>query len=177
MNRLKLTSRQRRRLERQLEQTRDARLYRRTLALLAFAQGRSVADIAVLLHVTRQSVYNWVELYTRTAQPEVLADDDRQGRPRRLGDDEEALLRALLAASPQELGYPDASWTVPLLQETLYLGTGLWFANRTIRRALQRLDHVWKRPRYVLAPDPEREKKTAYPPANSGLATPQCCPG
>lgn len=177
MNRLKLTFWQRRRLERQLEQTSDARLFRRTLALLAFAQGRSVADIADLLHVTRQSVYNWVEVYAHSGKPEVLADDPRQGRPRRLGDDEEALLRALLDSSPQELDYPDASWTVPLLQETLYLGTGLWFAEGTIRRALQRLDFVWKRPRYVLAPDPDREKKTAHLPANSGLAAPQRCPG
>lgn len=29
----------------------------------------------------------------------------------------------------------------------------------TIRRGLDQLGYVWKRPRYVLAPDPEREKK------------------
>jgi transposase len=177
MNRLKLTFWQRRRLQRQLEQTHDARLYRRTLALLAFDQGHSVANIADLLHVTRQSVYNWIDAYTRTRQPELLADDPRQGRPRRLGDDEEALLRALLETSPQELDYPDASWTVPLLQDALYAGVGRWFAEGTIRRALQRLDYVWKQPRYILAPDPERQKKTAHPPANPGLVVPQCCPG
>lgn len=177
MNPLKLTFWQRRRLEQQLAQTRDARLYRCTVALLAFAQGRSVSEIADLLHVTRQSIYNWVEVYTSAGQPELLADDHRDGRPRRLGEDEEALLRALLDTCPQELDYPDAVWTTPLLQEALYLGTGRWFANRTIRRALQRLDYVWKRPRYVLAPDPEREKKTPYPPANSSLAGSQCRPG
>jgi transposase len=107
MDRLKLTSWQRLRLERQLDQVHDARLYRRTLALLALAEGRSVADIAGLLHVTRQSVYNWAEAYTREPRPEALADDDRGGRPRRLGDDEEAVLRALLARSPDELDYAD----------------------------------------------------------------------
>jgi transposase len=174
MSELKLTFWQRRRLERQLTETRDAGLYRRTLALLEFAQGRSVAAIAALLRVSRQSVYNWLEIYTETTRPEALADDERSGRPRRLGDDEEALLRTLLAGSPQGLGYPDVSWTVPLLQEVLYLGTGGWFGERTIRRALERLDYVWKRPRYVLAPDPEREKKTADPAANPGLAAAQC---
>lgn len=170
MSVLKLTSWQRRHLERQLEQTRDARLYRRTLALLALAQGQSAADIATLLCVTRQSIYNWVEPYTHSGQPAPLADGDRKGRPRRLGDDEEAFLRTLLAASPQELDYPNVSWTVPMLQEVLYLGTS---RERTVRRALERLDYVWKRPRYVLAPDAEREKKTAYPAANPGLAAPQ----
>lgn len=173
MSRLKLTFWQRRHLERQLEQTRDARLYRRTLALLAFAPGQSAADIASLLRVTRQSIYNWVDTYTHSGQPAALADENRQGRPRRLGDNEEAFLRTLLAASPQELDYPDGSWTVPLLQEVLYLGTGRWFAERTVRRALERLDYVRKRPRYVLAPDPEREKKTVNPAANPGLAAPQ----
>lgn len=173
MSRLKLTFWQRRHLERQLEQTRDARLYRRTLALLAFAHGQSAADIATLLRVTRQSISNWIETYTHSGPPAALADDDRHGRPRRLGDDEEAFLRTLLAASPQELDYPDVSWTVPLLQEVLYVGTGRWFGERTVRRTLERLDYVGKRPRYVLAPDPEREKKTAYPAANPGLAAPQ----
>src|SRR5215207_2969922 len=173
MTRLRLTCWQRRRLERQLTETRDARLYRRTLAVLEFARGRSVADVADLLRVTRQSVYNWVDAYASTQQPEALADEDRQGRPRLLGDDEEALLRALLAGSPQGLGYPDVSWTVPLLQEELHLGTGLWLGERTTRRALERLDYVWKRPRYVLEPDPEREKKTAHPAADPGPAQAQ----
>lgn len=176
MNRLKLTSWQRRRLERQRAEAGSARLYCRTVALLAFSEGRSVSEIAAVLHVARQSVYNWVEAYTRTPQPEALTDSDREGRPRRLGDDAEALLHALLARSPQELDYPNASWTVPLLQDALFLGTGHWFSPRTVRRALERLDYVWKRPRYVLAPDPEREKKTAYPPANPGVAAAECGP-
>ena len=35
------------------------------------------------------------------------------------------------------------------------------------------LEFVWKRPRYDFEPDPEREKKTPYPPANPGLAAAQ----
>src|SRR5688572_22279281 len=99
MSRLKITSWQRRRLQRQLEEARDARLYRRTLAVLEFDRGRSAADIARMLRVTRQSVYNWVEAYTRAGHPMALADEGRQGRPPRFGDDEEALLRALLGGS------------------------------------------------------------------------------
>jgi hypothetical protein len=64
MSRLNLTSWQRRRLRRQLAETRDARLFRRTLAVLEFDHGRSAADIARTLGVTRQSVYDWVEAYT-----------------------------------------------------------------------------------------------------------------
>jgi len=37
--------------------------------------------------------------------------------------------------------------------------TGILYSSDTIRRRLHELDYVWKRPRYVLALDPEREKK------------------
>ncbi len=46
MTTLTLTTWQRRRLEQQLRDTHDARVYRRTLAVLEVAQGQSVASLA-----------------------------------------------------------------------------------------------------------------------------------
>ena len=160
MSRLNLTSWQRRRLRRQLAETRDARLYRRTLAVLEFDHGRSAADIARTLGVTRQSVYDWVEAYTQDHDPASLEDEGGRGRHPLLDEDQEHLLEALLAVSPQDLGYPHVSWTVPLLQEVLEIAAEQWVSDDTLRRALDRLNYVWKRPRYDLDPDPEREKKT-----------------
>ena len=75
MSRLNLTSWQQQRLRRQLAETRDARLYRRTLAVLEFDHGRSAADIARTLGVTRQSVYDWVEASTQDHDPASLEDE------------------------------------------------------------------------------------------------------
>jgi hypothetical protein len=50
---LKLTRWQRQRLQRQLKRTRDARVYRRTLAILDYDQGESISHIARRLGVTR----------------------------------------------------------------------------------------------------------------------------
>jgi transposase len=176
MSRLHLTSWQRQRLRRQLNETHDARLFRRTLAVLEFDRGLSAADIAHRLGVTRQSVYHWVEAYTRALHPAALAGHGAGGRPRLLDEDDERLLEELLAAAPQDLGYPHTNWTVPLLQEVLDVVTGRRPADDTLRRALRRLDFAWKRPRHVLDPDPEREKKTPHPPANPGpTATPAPC--
>ena len=83
-----------------------------------------------------------------------------------LDDDQEHLLAALLAQSPQELGYPHVSWTIPLLLEALEIATGQRPSEDTLRRALRRLEYVWKRPRHDLDPDPEREKKTPYSAGN-----------
>src|SRR3954471_2805707 len=159
MSRLKLTYWQRSRLRRQLKEAADARLYRRTLAVLELDRGRSAADIADMLGVTRQSVHNWAATYTQGLDPTALEDDERAGRPRLLCEDDEALLRSLLDRSPQDLGHQATSWTVPLLQHELERGTGQRPSDDTVRRGLARLGLVWKRPRYVLAPDPEREKK------------------
>jgi transposase len=173
MSQLNLTSWQRQRLRRQLKQTRDVYLYRRTLAVLEFDHGRAAADIARMLGVTRQSVYNWVATYRQAGDPSGLEDEPGRGCGPILDEDDEHLLEALLAGSPQDLGLPHTSWTVPLLQDALELGTGRRLSDDTVRRALRRLDYVWKRPRYVLDPDPLREKKTPHSAANPGPAEAQ----
>src|SRR5215211_7041886 len=96
MSRLKLTSWQRRRLRRQLAETRDARLFRKTLAVLEFDHGRPAADIARMLGVTRQTVYEWIEAYTQDHDPASLEDQPGRGRHRLLDEDREHLLEALL---------------------------------------------------------------------------------
>ena len=173
MSRLNLTSWQRGRLRRQLAETRDARLFRCTLAVLEFDHGRSAADIARMLGVTRQSIYDWVEAYTQDHDPSSLEDEGGRGRHQLIDEDQEHLLEALLAGSPQDLGYPHASWTVPLLRMVLEFATEQRVSDDTLRRVLHRLDYVWKRPRYDLDPDPEREKKTPHSPANPGFAAAQ----
>jgi transposase len=177
MSRLNLTKWQRRRLRRELTETRASRIYRRALAVLKFDSGKPVADIAQMLRVSRQSVYNWIGAYCVAHDPADLVDAAHVGRPRLLDENGAALLRLLLDCSPQDFGYFATNWTVPLLQEHLQHTTGQHLSDDTIRRGLQRLGYEWKRPRYVLAPDPEREKKTANSPGNPGTSATKRCVG
>lgn len=177
MGRLKLTHRQRRRLSEQLRGTSDARTYRRTLALLELDRGRSAADIAAMLGVTRQSIHNWASDFASEPAPAVLRDAPRSGRPPLLDERAEGLLPSLMGRSPGDFGYPHPDWTVPLLQQELERGLGSRPADETVRRWLRRLGYAWKRPRYVLDPDPEREKKTADPASDPGLAAAERRPG
>ena len=134
MSRLKPTSWQRRRLRRQLKEATDTRLYRRTLAVLELDRGRSAADIADMLGVTRQSVSNWATAYAHDLDPSALADRNRSGRPRLLTEDIEAWLRSLLTSSPQHFGHQATTGTVPLLQHEVERSTGLWPApDRVVR--------------------------------------------
>src|SRR5215210_1736357 len=105
MTSFQLTRWQRLRLQRQLTHTRDARVYRRTLAVLEHSRGRPIAQTAEMLGVTRQSVHNWINAYARRHDPGALADEDRPGRPSLWTEDLRALLQALLEQSPDQLGY------------------------------------------------------------------------
>jgi transposase len=170
---LTITPGQRRQLQRVREQTQDARLYRRTLAILEIARGTPIAQVARTLGVSRRVVYYWLEDYVGRHDPADLAPGHSPGRPTLWTEEARALLQELLAGAPTARGYYAVNWTVPLLQEELRHGTGDRFSDDTIRRELHRLGYVWKRPRYVLDPDPELEKKTADLPAGRGPAAPQ----
>jgi transposase len=82
----------------------------------------------------------------------------------------ETLLLVALEQRPDELGCPGLNWTVPLLRDYLQRSSGQGLSDDTLRRELDRLGYVWKRSRYVLPPDPQREKKTRDPAAPAGPA-------
>jgi transposase len=173
MSTLHLTAAQRRQLLRELHVTDDASYYRRLLAVLELGRGQPAAEVAALLGVTRQSVYNWARAYQAAPRPATLEDRYGIGRPSVWTDDLQALLRSFFRQRPDQLGYAAVNWTVPLLQEHLGHCAGRRLSDDTIRRQLQRLGYVWKRFRYVLPPDPEREKKTAHPAAVAATAPAQ----
>ena len=173
MNRPRLTARQRCHLQDLLHHCREARFYRRLLAILQWDQGQSITQIAQGLGVTRQSVYHWLQAYSRTGDPLALAEGDHPGRPPRCTAAIQGLLRHLLADSPQRYGYFAVDWTIPLLQEHLARCTGEPLSQDTLRRQLHLLGYVWKRSRYALDPDPELEKKTADSSPPPAAAAPE----
>jgi transposase len=139
MSQLKLKPWQRRRLRKQLQVASDVRVDRRTLAMLELDKGRSAAEIAEMLGVSRQSVHNWATAFADDPDPSTLGDRDRSGRPPVWDERAEDLLRSLMPASAQESGYPDTSWTVPLLQQELERVLGQMPSDETVRRGLRRL--------------------------------------
>ena len=167
---VRLTPSQRRRVSGQLRATDDASFGRRLLAILALDEGDSVSDIAERLGVTRQTVYNWARAFEAGGGAAALEDRYGGGRPSIWTEELETLLRAALQQRPDQLGYPGPNWTIPLLQEHLERCGGQRLSDDTIRRQMRRLDYVWKRSRYVLPPDPQREKKTRHPSAAQGHA-------
>ena len=179
MSGLRLTAAQRRGLESQLRSTHDAGLYRRTLAILEAADGRPVAEIARLLRTSRVAVYRRIECYDSARKPDCLVDSRGGNHPSIWTEGLQAVLSDGLGRRPEHFGYQAIEWTVPLLQEHLTSGGGECPSETSIRRQLHALGYAWKRPRYVLQPDPERDKKTADSPGDpaAGAAVGQAVRG
>jgi transposase len=150
MLRLDMKAPDRRRLKPQLGTASTVRLYRRTLALLEIAQGRSVADVSCSLRVSREAIYGWVGRYLEDRDPAALADGPRGGRPSYWTEETEGILRDALMQSPDDLGYLAVSWTVGFLQAHVAGESERPVSEATIRRQFRSLDYVWKRPRHTL---------------------------
>jgi transposase len=159
-----LTPSQRGRLERQLRATQDVGVFRRTLAILEAAGGRPVTEIARLLRTSPPTVYHWLERFRSTLDPGSLRDHRGGNHPTLWTDELQALLAASLEEPPDQFGYQAVEWTAPLLREHLSRWGGTRPSLRSVRRQLHQQGYVWKRPRYVLDPDPEAEKKTLDSP-------------
>jgi transposase len=177
MSEIHLTVTQRQQLELGLATPPSTGFSRRALAILALDDGQPVDEVAELLGVSRQSIYNWVQAYQQAPGPNALYRRPGGGRPTLWTEPLRVLLQECLGDCPQEWDYPHTNWTVPLLREHLYAQTGGWLSEDTIRRQLQHTGYVWKRYRYVLPPDPEREKKTRQPAAVGPVAAAECGPG
>ena len=98
MSLVQLTPGQRRRVRDRLGRAAAAGHSRRLLAILELDRGRTAAEVADLLRVTRQSVYNWAAAFTADPDPAALRDHHGGGHPGAWTDE---LRAALVAAASQ----------------------------------------------------------------------------
>lgn len=156
---LQLDPQQRYRLRQHLSATADAHFFRRILALLQLDEGRPLSTIATELRVTCRTVERWRDRYLETQTPGTLVNHRGQDHVSTWDEELLAVLRSARELPPGHWGYQDLEWTIPLLQDHLARWDGRHWSPATLRRQLHRLHYVWKRPRYVLQPDPHRTRK------------------
>jgi transposase len=160
MIKLELTQTERHRLKGLLRVSHESHYYRRLLALGWLDAGRTVSEVAALLGVSRQAVYDWILNWNQHRRFEELGAQQKQGRPADWNATMDQLLEASLQKRPRELGYAAQNWSVPLLRRHFFEQTECWFSASTLRHYLHRNGFEWKRPRYSLRADPDAEKKS-----------------
>jgi len=174
-----LTDRQRAELEGAILCTPSAKECCRAQALLWLTEGESVEGVADLLHVSRQTVYNWVNRFRERAGLDLrdrLNDAPRPGRPRIGGGVIDPLIAEVIDSDPRARGYRATVWTAPLLSRYLREHHQIAVCDRTVSRAIARLGIRWKRPRHQLArrPDTWRQSKGGSNAASRAAPAPYC---
>ena len=127
------------------------RAYKRLQAVRLIATGRAVKEVAPIVGVSAQTIYNWVNCYLQERTAEALCDQRRAGRPAVAPCITAARLKREFGRDPLRLGYQATVWTVPLFTAHLsrrYCGQ---LSPDTLRRRMKQLGLRWKRPRYVYA--------------------------
>ena len=155
---LSLNDRQRGDLEDIVSHTPLAKERCRAQALLWLAEGSDVGEIAELLRVSRQTIYNWLSRFQERSELDLrarLLDAPRPGRPRAASGTIDELVAAVIDGDPRPLGYHATVWTAPLLVRYLRDHHAIEVSDRTVSRAIDRLGIRWKRPRHELALRPE----------------------
>lgn len=132
----------------------------RAQMVLLSARGYSAPKIAEIQEVANVTVYKWIGRFDEGG-PASLYDRKREGRPPKLGKREEEEIERVLENPPTEEGDNATRWTAPRLARHLEDELGVEVHPDTVRRALQRLEYSWKRPRRVLPKDPGYEERMA----------------
>ena len=145
---------ERRALKQQIRETKDAKVLKRSQALLWLREDVPIPEIAKRLAVTRQTIYGWISFYrSQVSKPVItrLKDRPKSGRPAKKSAIVLQELDTLLQNSPRPYGYRHVDWTVPLLRQAIQDRCQINVSTKTIRRCLKQCHYVWKRPRYTLA--------------------------
>lgn len=154
MTTLKLSARERKRLQALAARTSDAAVLRRAQALLWLASGHGIEDVTQRLCACRRTVYYWVERYEARKVGDVasrLSPTPRSGRPRTAHGIIDPLIDSVIDTDPRESGYRSTVWTAGLLRQHLSETHQLAVSQRSVSYALARLGIRWKRPRHQLA--------------------------
>lgn len=116
---------------------------RRAHALLWIDAGHSPQTIAKRLHVSRQTIYNWMSGFQKRCNDRHiqarLADKPRSGRPRTLSRVVDPLIAAAVNHAPHEFGYHTSAWNSSLIGRHLREVHHIVVNRASITAALRRL--------------------------------------
>ena len=158
-----LTDEERERLEAGLAGS-DVYEVRRCQILLASDRGEWAPHIAEMLGCTDQTVRNVVRECEQVGVEACLTRGSSRPHTihRKVDENADEQVRALLHQSPRTFGKPTSVWTLDLAAE-VSLAEGIIaerVSGETIRQAILRLGVHWKRAKqWITSPDPEYARK------------------
>jgi len=153
---IRLSSRERKVLIRAYR-GRDREVSRRAHVILLFANGWSWREVRSILFASNDLLARWLDEFRAGGVDAIVpASAPEPQVPWWLGK----VVAWLTSKTPEDFGYLRRRWSCELLAEVLAWEHGVRVSGETMRRGLQRMEFVWRRPRPVVGlRDPEFRPK------------------
>ncbi len=156
---LKLTRSVKRRIERMMHKTTDARLRDRGRIVLLYHRGLGCNEIAETVGCAPATAVRVANRFLNYGEAALEDQRKENGCPKVDPDLLEGLIQ-ILSNSPQDFGYIRPTWTQELLALVLAEQTGVVVSGRTVARMLGTLNARWGRPRPIVESPVSKARKT-----------------
>lgn len=124
------------------------RLVKRIHALLYVIENRPVAEIANMLNLSLQTIYNYVKAFI-LHQFDSLNYRFSPGRPAKLTTAQRKELGETIDAGPEAAGYDCGCWSTALIQDWIFNRFGVEYEPRYVAELLDNIGFSYQRGRFV----------------------------
>ena len=126
----------------------ELRLIKRIHALLSITDGKTVSEVAELLNLSLQTVYNYITAFL-LKRLESLMYKRPPGRPRKLSKTQRKVLAKLIERGPEKAGYDCGCWDTVLIQDLIYTRFGVEYNPHYVAELLKNMGFSWQKARFV----------------------------
>jgi transposase len=121
-----------------LQQTKEARVFRRAQAVHAVVAGHHTSVVSATFHLANSALRKWVQRFAQEG-PQGLRDRPRSGRPPKVTCALEQHLNRLVEQDPLEHGSLHSQWSCRELATVLTQQTGVQLGRESVRGVLKKI--------------------------------------
>lgn len=131
-------------------QTNDGRLYRIVQGLLWLSEGRSVVEIAALLHISKRTPYNWLKSFL-VGGVNWLRNERYKGRgcKPRLTKSQREELKAMIVLGPEKNGFDSGVWNTAMINALILRQYGVCYNPRYLSSLLKKMGLSYQKAGFI----------------------------
>jgi transposase len=126
----------------------EVRLLKRIHALLYLFEGKSVAEVAELLTLSEQAIYNYMKAFI-LKRLDSLVYQRPPGRAPKLSKTQKKVLAKLIERGPQSAGYDCGCWDTTLIQDLILTRFGREYSVHYVAELLKNIGFSYQKARFV----------------------------
>ena len=127
-------------------------------AILSFAEGHGIHEIASILNIGKSSIYDWIKQFLMKGLSS-LREKFSSGRPPKLTKKQRKRLASLIDLGPEACGFTSNCWRSPMIQELIFQEFGVFFSIRYISELLKNMGFSFQKARFIAAKQDETARR------------------